>query len=245
MYRTILFTVLILAGSLAPAPVAADEDYDELVQKLGESFDREGELMLRIIAQGVRNGEIRNSAERQRLLEPTDIVCSFGKPTGQHFTHVMCREFRFASDNALASSTSDRGTTSISAVSHTAFVYRVREREMRNAIDQLPGLPSMNDRLLAEGLAGLPLPQGLPSQDELDQFVQAYRGVNQISNQYDPLIATASGSDLNRLRREADDAMVAAIQSSGLSWERYNEITEHVGTHPELFQYVREHIRGG
>jgi Domain of unknown function (DUF4168) len=245
MYRMIISSVVLAAAFLAAPTTHADEAYDNLVQRLSTSFDRDGELILRIVAQGVRNAEIGSASERRARLEPTDIICVFGEPTGQHFTNVMCREYRFHSDNAIVSSNSERGAGSDVTASRRAFQYRIRERQALAAIAQLPGLPSMNDRLVAEGLAGLPLPQGLPSQDELEQFVRAYRDVNAVSRQFEPLIATATGESLNGLRRQADDGMVRAIEGAGLDWERYNEITEHVSTHPELFEYVRANYRAG
>jgi hypothetical protein len=245
MYRMILSTVLI-AASLGFTPATqADEDYDLLIERLSRQLDMDGELALRIMAQGLRNADYGSSSERAANLSADDVICTFVKPTGERFTNIQCRQYRYHSDNALMGSNSERGATAGMTTGHNLFQYRIRERQARDAIAQLPGLPSMNDRLVAEGIRGLPLPQGLPSQAELDQFIRAYRRVNELDRQYEPMLATATGSALNELRREADDAMVQAIQESGLNWQRYNEITEHVATHAELFEYVRANYRAG
>ena len=246
MYRYLICFTFAVAAATIPSRAQADEAYDSLVARMGRDLGIEGELALRIVAQGLPNAAIGSPAERRERLGSRDILCDFEVPTGQHFTNVVCREYQYHSDNAVGSGASTgRGGDLTVGVSRNLLVYRVREGQIRNAIAQLPGLPAMNDRLVAEGLAGLPLPVGLPTEEELEKFVRAYRGVNEVSRRYDPMIATASGSGLNQLRREADDAMVRAIRDAGLAADRYNEIVEHVGTHPELFEYVRNHLSSG
>lgn len=255
--RIILAAIVIPAAFLTSSAASADdrEEYDTFIEQLSNRLDRNGELALRIIALGMENYQVANRNDADELLELDEVVCYFDEPTGSSITHVICREFQHTAAGERVSVSSSVGAASPgggvggtimgATGSRNILTFPVRERKAEQMIAMLPGLPEMNERLVYEGVRGLPLPVGLPTRDELDLFVDAYIATSVVDRQYQPLLANASGADRNRLVREFDDAQAEAIEGVGLTVSRYNEITEHVGTHSELWDYVVPRIRSG
>lgn len=255
--RPQLLTPIVLIMSLAAPGASAlgedRQDYDLFVGRLGEQLEVQGEFALRVIALGLENYELVSSSETRDQVAADEPVCFFDKPTGRHFTHLICREARdigIGVDKPTTGGSSadfsmggfGNGVSPMMTVSRHIFMYPAREREVRNYVEQLPGLPEMNQRLVTEGMVTRMVPVGLPTRAELDLFVAAYLGTRQIGNQYDLLIERASDADRTRLRLESDRVMAEAIEEVGLSVDRYNQIVEHVSYEPELFAYVRERV---
>jgi len=252
MTRPERFLIAILIASALPVISSAvdQQDYDRFTARLERQFGYQGEYVLRLMAVGMENYELAVSTATRDQLTDDDVICTFHKPTGQRLTHLVCRRFRDmqadlnmspTTANDMLASGRGHGAPMTTSPSRDVLSYPVRKRELEQYIAMLPGLPEMNRRLVAEGIATRSVPAGLPTSDELDRFVAAYAEVNRIATQYDPMIATADGSTRQRLVAESDAAMTRAISAAGLTPARYNEIVEHVSTHSELFAYVREH----
>lgn len=240
-------------GNAALAADADRADYEEFVQQLGDRLGFQGEFALRIIALGLENAELAASTEKRKQLSPESVVCNFQKPTGKRYTHVMCREMQHmgtgmgaitgGSSADVEAHGSGPGAPINASTSKNILVYPAREREVEKFIEMLPGLPSMNKRLVFEGMASRSVPEGLPTKAELDRFVDAYAAVRSVRQRYDGRIANAGSQQAaDRLRQEADAALSRAIREAGLAEDRYNQIVEHVSSHPELFNYVKRNL---
>lgn len=233
----------------APAMAADRDDYNDYIDRLARKSGLDGELALRIIAVGLENNERLIRGEK---LSQSDVYCFFGEPTGSKLTHLICREndntkldtgkLRVASSVDTAQGGSGGGADIHARTSRVIMSFPAREPRLLGYIEMLPGLPSMNQRLVAVGLATGSIPQGLPTMAELDRFVEAYREVGAITDRYDPRIQSARGAQRDRLIRESDQAMARAIRDAGLEMQRYNEIVEHVSSQPELFEYVKNRV---
>lgn len=236
-----LFSVTAQAGA-SGEPIATDrEEYSTFLEFLERRTGVDGELALRIIALGLRNQEDRTPSE----LGPDDVICEFGQPVGTNLTHILCGEVQHmrAGSGLGTEGFRSSGMTRLGDQSaRFAIAVPAQRAKVERLIRMLPGLPSMNERLVRIGLHGRALPTGLPDEAEMQAFVRAYRAVSSVSDRFDPQIAVAQGERRRELIRESDRAMIEAIRASGLSVERYNSIAGHVQTEPELFTYVRERL---
>lgn len=79
---------------------------------------------------------------------------------------------------------------------------------------------------------------------KLKSFATAFLQVNKVTKQYQPQIAAAgTPEDQQRLRQEAGEKMVEAVNGSqGISVDEYNSIIQAAQTDPELAQRINGHI---
>lgn len=79
---------------------------------------------------------------------------------------------------------------------------------------------------------------------KLKSFAMAFLQVNKVTKQYQPQIAAAgTPEDQQRLRQEAGEKMVEAVNGSqGISVDEYNSIIQAAQTDPELAQRINGHI---
>src|SRR5690606_4547040 len=73
-------------------------------------------------------------------------------------------------------------------------------------------------------------------EDKLKSFATAFLQVNKVTQQYQPQIAAAgTPEDQQRLRQEAGEKMVEAVNASeGISVDEYNSIIQAAQANPEL-----------
>lgn len=81
-------------------------------------------------------------------------------------------------------------------------------------------------------------------EDKLKSFATAFLQVNKVTQQYQPQIAAAgTPEDQQRLRQEAGEKMVEAVNASeGISVDEYNSIIQAAQANPELAQRINGHI---
>ena len=73
------------------------------------------------------------------------------------------------------------------------------------------------------------------SEDELKSFVVATMEIKDITDVYKPRIESASSSDKKAgLHKEATNKMISAIQSAGLTVDRFNQIATRARSDPEF-----------
>lgn len=243
--QTRLWSGLLLALCLIWVPAAGmADDPARQIERIGKRLGIDGQLAVRIIAMGLEN---------QRSDRPEDareIVCFYDQPTGSHITHVLCATNRSLGAGpgnvpfSLFGSSNGNASPMIGAPDAGGFLIAMpaNPRRMERLIDSLGGLPGMNERLVQMGLAGLEIPDDLPTADELDRYAEALVEVEAIGDRYDARLSEADGEARARLRRESEHRMEVVIRRAGLRLERYNRITELVTQHPELFEYVRERL---
>jgi hypothetical protein len=249
--RAIALSIGCLAAGLAPLAASAldRDDYETFVARLERQFGFQGEFVLRIMAAGVENYALARHVETRDQVSADDITCVFERPPGETRIHLVCRKWRDMEPDAITSTGGTSGDISAYGAGsggqtrlspgRDILVYQIHRRALEQYVGMLPGLPEMNRRLVAEGMATRSVPAGLPTREELDQFIGAYREVNTLGQHFDELIAAANHRERRGLVLESDAAMGRAILRSGLSEARYNEIVEFVSTQPELFAYVR------
>lgn len=106
----------------------------------------------------------------------------------------------------------------------------------------------------ALGLAGTPLlvaqdvsPSTQPGQQTqyddqtLKSFASAYIKVNEIREAYTPFIEQTENPEMAaKYQRDANEAMVKAIQEQGLDMETYNALALAVANDPELSEKVKK-----
>ena len=83
-------------------------------------------------------------------------------------------------------------------------------------------------------------PQAIqPSEAQIQQYVNAARKVEAVVQDYQPRLQSAQ-DDIARqaVIQEADEKMVAAVQSDGLTVDQYNGISVAVQQDPELRQRI-------
>ena len=91
------------------------------------------------------------------------------------------------------------------------------------------------------------LPQSQPpsapiSDDKLTAAAAAIGQVTTIRQSYESKIAVASGSDKQRLTKEADDALTKAVTDQGLSVDEYNSIIRTAQNDPAVRQKLTQRI---
>ena len=83
------------------------------------------------------------------------------------------------------------------------------------------------------------------SEAELVTYALAASEVQRIAETYRPVLDDAqSVEEQDSIREEATIMMVAAIQESGMSLEKFNEISMHAQSDPELASRIEQYRQG-
>lgn len=73
------------------------------------------------------------------------------------------------------------------------------------------------------------------SDAKLEQFVEALTEVQSVQQEYASEIqATQEAAQAQALRQEAQEKTVGAVEDAGLSVTKYNQISQHLQSDPEL-----------
>ena len=99
--------------------------------------------------------------------------------------------------------------------------------------------------LAQEGQDAQPMPQQqeVPevSDDQIQAFVDAYVAVNEVREEYTARMQEAEDQEAAQaLQMEANEAMSAAIEDSGLSVEEYQEVAMAVSADPDVREQVTQ-----
>lgn len=82
------------------------------------------------------------------------------------------------------------------------------------------------------------------TEEKLKAFASASLSVRALNEKWQPRIAGATNDEaIQRLREEAMDEMVNAVEDEGLSAIEYNEIAEAARTDPEIAETVEKYRR--
>lgn len=96
----------------------------------------------------------------------------------------------------------------------------------------------------AQGQSGGFAPQqqgGEVTDKKLGQFMVAMASVQDVQEEYAGQIqSTSDGEKAQELRQEAQNKMISAVESSGLTVPQYNMIAERMRTDPELAERAGE-----
>lgn len=226
-----IFAIALLL-CVGPTLVVAQEEPVEL-----------DELTVTGVSEALALRAIHVALERKRSDRAEDLdkmVCWYDQITGSRMTQLFCstnRVLRRTGDFArgqLAETASADAPTGARGVRS----WRVDRAELEARLRAL-GPVDVNEEIVARALSGEPVPDDVPTDEELDRFANAFEEVRQIAADYDPRIAAASGDQRQRLVNESDRLMAERIREAGLSIERYNEVSGMV----ERFGSIREHVR--
>ncbi|KAA0017457.1 DUF4168 domain-containing protein [Salinicola corii] len=78
------------------------------------------------------------------------------------------------------------------------------------------------------------------SDDQLQQFADASQDIAMISQDYTEQLQNASDEgEQQKIRQQANDEMVQAVQESGMSVEQFNSIGQAIQQDPQLMQRVK------
>ncbi|MFA0809852.1 DUF4168 domain-containing protein [Microbulbifer epialgicus] len=84
-------------------------------------------------------------------------------------------------------------------------------------------------------------PKTSVSEPQLKQFADAYRAIVMLSREYAPkLKAAADIKEAEALNKEAQGKMIAAIEKTGLSKSKYQEIANNIKSNPALLEKVNK-----
>lgn len=79
------------------------------------------------------------------------------------------------------------------------------------------------------------------SDEQLMQFADASKEIAQLNQEYTGRLQDAEGDDAQQqVRQEANDKMVSAVESQGMSVDTFNAIGEALQKDPALMQKVQE-----
>ncbi len=167
------------------------------------------------------------------------MVCWFDKGPGSFMTHLYCATNRVLRDSADFASGAMGGTPKGASPDALARIqhWRVNRGELEARLARF-GPSELNQEIVARALQGEPLPENVPSGEELDGFTRALAQVREIGAEFDPRIAAASEVDRGGLIAQSDRLMEEAIREAGLTVERYNEISEIVSRYESLREQV-------
>jgi len=94
---------------------------------------------------------------------------------------------------------------------------------------------------------GLELAQSAQSQlpeEKLEAYAGAAERVNELQREWVPRLEDAeSEAEVAKLRAQANQEMVAAIEAAGLSVEQYNAITIAAREDPALLERIKTYMR--
>lgn len=77
--------------------------------------------------------------------------------------------------------------------------------------------------------------------ETLNQFVVALEQVRGIGQEYSDQIANAEGAgEAQELQQQAQEEMIAAVESAGLSVQEYNAIAQRMSQDEELMERVQD-----
>lgn len=79
------------------------------------------------------------------------------------------------------------------------------------------------------------------SDEQLKSFADASKEIAQLNQEYTGQLQSAEGDEAQQeIRQQANDEMVNAVESEGLSVDTFNAIGEALQQDPELMQKVQE-----
>lgn len=216
-----------------PGPEAGSVELPDL-EVLGEKQ----ELALRLIKSGLESSRSEKYEHRNRPF------CWFDKATGSHMTYLYCAKNKYLGQSARWA----QGIFGYGPGDSPTFqdnIYRSRLHispgQVRRMLDKL-GPSDLNDEIVNQALRGAPMPDRVPSVDELDRFVEALAEVRAIRSELSESLVDLSARERNRKIERADRRMTMVIKDAGLTVERYNEISDLVERFESLRKRVREQL---
>lgn len=189
-------------------------ELDEMIVT-GEQFSLEQETAVRMVRQALTREKSSKSEDRDTW------VCWYRKPGGTHFTYMECA--RNGDLWALRPDGSGHRMVGDDVPPGTVYgtVMRsnrpINKKKFEAMLAQLPGSSDLDKEFVALSLAGQNPPRDIPSDAELDSFASAYSEVGALSR-----------------AGESEKAMLEAIESTGLSLDRYNRIVDLVETYQSV-----------
>lgn len=193
---------------------------------------------------GMRAIKLALDTPRSSRQEDLDkLVCWFDRVTGSHMTQLYCATngvLEEAGDFAAAALGGPKTAASSSALRQIRS-WSVDRVEFEAALERL-GPDELNEEILARAMQGEEPPDNVPTGEEIESFATAMAGVRSIAARYDPRIAGADGAKREELVAESDRMMADAIAESGLTVDRYNEISGLVSRYNSLREMVRERL---
>lgn len=217
---------------------------------LGERLDERQALALRVVKMGLENRR-RSSAEHAN-----DIVCWFHAPIGTVLPHLYCGA-NWALDASrragIAKMSESFGGLRVGmapeAVSKAPrmedYLYISSQPVNPGFVEDLMaslGPATLNREIITKYVQGGEMPEDVPSEKELNQFLMAYADVRSIRADYEPHLRELSREEREAVQLEADEQMVQAIEEAGLSVESYNAISEMSEEYESLRQYLAARI---
>jgi hypothetical protein len=205
----------------APLPAGAPADAPESPLELddlevsGTSLSFRQEFTLRMLRSSLGKPRSRKQEDKD------DWVCWIQKPTGSSLGYLNCarngdlwaREPAFA---LLGPTAPMAGYGTILRSSRP-----VNSAKLKQVLAQLEGPEGLDQEFVAMALQGRQPPRDIPSEQELEQFAEAYRAVTRL-----------------QARGRSESAQIRAIEDKGLSLEQYN----HIAGLTETYRSIKEDI---
>ncbi|MDX1461371.1 MAG: hypothetical protein R3348_09985 [Xanthomonadales bacterium] len=177
----------------------------------GERFTLEQETALRLVRQALQEPYSRKRKDRNKWR------CWYRKPLGSRMTYMECARNGDLNYLSLEPAYPRLGKPGDPVYGR---IYRsqrpVNKKKFREILASLPGSDDFDREFVGLSLAGQAPPRDIPSEAELDDFTEAYKAVN------------AMGADAS------EAAMIQAIESRGMTLQRYNRIVELIETYQSL-----------
>lgn len=201
---------------------AADKEALELdpLEVTGEGWSFEQEVTLRLIRQAYGKPK---SLRREDI---DDWVCWTQKATGSHFRYLGCARngdiWALQPDNGIGQMpTGIAGYGRIQVSTHPVNVYKLEK-----ALASLPGDAALDEEFTLRVLNGETPSRDIPSDEELDRFIEAYRAVGRLAR-----------------RGATEEQQIAAIEGNGLTLKRYNRIVDLLEEFATLKNRVGERLK--
>lgn len=215
-----------------PMPDLAEDEYAPLEDEIPLELDK-----LEVVGEGLTLKQetgmrmLRQALDRKPSRRKEDInlmVCWYERPTGTRMRYLMCGrngDIRARTvDPAL--STPD-GPLNYATVPGYGKIMRSAQpanpNRVKRVLQNLHGSAELDREFVQMSFSGQRPPQDIPSDEELEQFVNAYQEVEALRE---------SGAD--------DDTLEAVINSEGLSLRRYNRIIDLLDTFQGLKNQAQE-----
>jgi len=177
---------------------------------------------------------IRHALDQPRSRKRKDFdkwVCWLNKPVGTHLNHLHCarngdlwalkpgREGgRISGADLNPAPIGDYGRLMVSS-------RPVNRSKLNRILGQLNGPEGFDEEFVSLVLKGTHPPRDVPSDEEMDQFAQAWQAVGELE-----------------LQDATEIQQIEAIRSEGLSLERYNRIATLVEEHPSINKAVATRV---
>lgn len=198
----------------AGAPEAETLVLEEL-EVIGEGFSFEQEFTLRLLRDALYKPKSLSQKDRD------EWVCWIDEATGSHFNYLNCAR----NGDIWANGRPDGLNAPTVPIGGYGKILRserpVNRYKLEQAMATLEGPEGFDQEFLSMVVAGDRPPRDIPTDEELDQFAQAYTIIGRLQS-----------------RGASEARQIRAIEAQGLTLKRYN----HIAGLTEVYQTIENSV---